>query len=82
MVYIKKISLGLKVIYQIAVNTDMLQIYRVPFQDFLLYVIDLPKLSQVTDKIMFADDTNLFCKHKNISNLLSNVNETMMNSLK
>ena len=41
----------------------------------LLYVNDLPKSSQALDIIMFADNTNIFYKHKNISNLFSNIND-------
>ena len=44
---------------------------------FLVYVNNLPKSSKALDIIMFADDTNLFHKHKNISKLLSNVNDEL-----
>ena len=50
---------------------------------FLLYVTDLPTSFQVLDILMFADDTNLFYKHKNMSILFFKVNyELIMNSCK
>ena len=44
---------------------------------FLLYVNDLPNCSDLLDPIMFADDTNLFFKHKNIQTLFSTVNREL-----
>ena len=45
---------------------------------FLLYVNDLPQSSDLLDPIMFADDTNLFFEHENISTLFSEVNNELM----
>ena len=36
---------------------------------FLVYVSNLPSSSKILKPIIFADDTNLFCEHKNIKNL-------------
>ena len=43
---------------------------------FLLYINDFHHCSKVFDFHLFADDTNLFCKHKNLTfnNELSHVN--------
>ena len=36
---------------------------------FLIYVNDLPNVSDILNLILFADDTNIFYSHKNIHNL-------------
>ena len=41
---------------------------------FLLYVNDLKNASNLLDPIMFADDTNLFLTHKDISYLFETAN--------
>ena len=41
---------------------------------FLLYVNDLHN-SSALDPVMFADDTNLFCEHKDLKTLFSLVNQ-------
>ena len=41
---------------------------------FLLYVNDLKNASYLLDPIMFADDTNLFLTHKNVSYLFETAN--------
>jgi len=41
---------------------------------FLLYINDLPKVSTYFKFIMFADDTNIFAKGKDIDNLVNNIN--------
>ena len=46
---------------------------------FLLYFNDLPSSSKILNPIMFADDTNLFYKHKNIVKLFATVNKELMN---
>ena len=46
---------------------------------FLIYVNDLFKSSNILNPIMFADDTNLFYSHKNISNLFKTVNNELKN---
>ena len=48
----------------------------------LIYINDLPSASNLLNSIMFADDTNLFIEHKDISVLFSTVNrELQMNGL-
>ena len=44
---------------------------------FLLYINDLPNLSNILDPIMFADDTNLFYSHHNIKQLFTAVNKEL-----
>ena len=46
---------------------------------FLIYVNDLPSASNLLKAIMFADDTKLFFKHKDISVLFSSVNRELQN---
>ena len=41
---------------------------------FLLYVHELENASNLLDPIMFADDTNLFLTHKDISSLVETAN--------
>ena len=42
---------------------------------FLLYINDLPNVSNILDPIMFADDTNLFYSHHNIKVLFTTGNK-------
>ena len=44
---------------------------------FLIYVNDFPSASNLLNTIMFADDTNLFFEHKDISVLFSTVNREL-----
>ena len=44
---------------------------------FLIFVNDLHKVTKYLDPIMFADDTNLFCSHKNIKTLFQIVNSEL-----
>ena len=44
---------------------------------FLIYTNDLHEASNISDSIMFADDTNLFYSHQNINNLFSTVNSQL-----
>ena len=44
---------------------------------FLLYINDLPNVSNILDPIMFADDTNLFYSHHNINELFTTVNKEL-----
>ena len=46
---------------------------------FLMYVNDLPGAFNFLNTIMFADDTNLFFEHKDISLLFSKVNRELKN---
>ena len=41
---------------------------------FLLYINDLPNVSQLTETLLFADDTSIFCSHPNVDHLLSIMN--------
>ena len=44
---------------------------------FLLYINDLPNVSNILDPIIFADDTNLFYSHHNIKELFTTVNKEL-----
>ena len=46
---------------------------------FLIYVNDLPSPFNLLNTIMFADDTNLFLEHKDISVLFSTMNRELQN---
>ena len=41
---------------------------------FLFYINDLPNVSQLTDTLLFADDTSIFYSHPNVDRLLSIMN--------
>ena len=44
---------------------------------FLIYVNDLSNASNILDPIMFADDTNLFFSHRNISTFFLTLNNEL-----
>ena len=44
---------------------------------FLLYINDLYNVSKVVDFIPFADDTNIFCSHKDVNLLSETLNSEM-----
>jgi len=46
---------------------------------FLLYINDFSKCSKLLDFHLFADDSNLFYKHKNLLTLQSNINMELNN---
>ena len=46
---------------------------------FLLYINDFHHCSKVFDFHLFADDTNLFCKHKNLTSLQASMNNELSN---
>ena len=49
--------------------------FRTPILgQFLLYINDLCKASNIITLIMFADDTNLFYSNKNIKTLFKEMN--------
>ena len=41
---------------------------------FLIYINDLPSVSNLLMPILFADDTNLFCTGKNLKDVVSQIN--------
>ena len=45
---------------------------------FLTYANDLNRACDISDPIMFADDTNLFYSHKDIKNLFHAVNTELV----
>ena len=45
---------------------------------FLIYVNDFSQASTILEPIMFADDTNLFCSDKSITNLFQKVNTELV----
>ena len=44
---------------------------------FLIYINDLPSVSNLFMPILFADDTNLFCTGRNIDSLVNEINDEM-----
>ena len=46
---------------------------------FLLYINDFHHCSNFFDFHLFADDTNLFCKHKNLTSLQASINSELSN---
>ena len=44
---------------------------------FLLYINDLPSVSNLFMPILFADDTNLFCNEPNLDELIEKINEEL-----
>ena len=46
---------------------------------FLLYINDMPTVSNILFPILFADDTNVFMSEKNVDDLISSVHKEMVN---
>mgnify|MGYP003433291688 FL=1 len=44
---------------------------------FIIYINDITNVSKLFDLIMFADDTNLFIKDKNLGSLVANANNEL-----
>ena len=44
---------------------------------FIIYINDLPNVSSLTQSLLFADDTSIFCSHKDASHLFSIVNNEL-----
>ena len=43
---------------------------------FIIYINDLPNVSSLTQSLLFADDTNIFCYHRNTDHLVFIANIT------
>ena len=52
---------------------------RAQFLDllFIIYINDLPNISSLTQYLLFADDTSIFCSHKDANHLVSIVNNEL-----
>ena len=44
---------------------------------FIIYINDLPNVSSLTQSLLFADDTSIFCSHKDANHLISIVNNEL-----
>ena len=44
---------------------------------FIIYFNDLPNVSSLTQSLLFADDTSIFCSHKDANHLVSIVNNEL-----
>ena len=44
---------------------------------FIIYIDDLPNVSSLTQSLLFADDTSIFCSHKDANHLVSIVNNEL-----
>ena len=44
---------------------------------FIIYINDLPNVSNLTQSLLFADDTSIFCSHKDANHLVSIVNNEL-----
>ena len=44
---------------------------------FIIYINDLPNVSSLTQFLLFADDTSIFCSHKDANHLVSIVNNDL-----
>ena len=44
---------------------------------FIIYINDLPNVSSLTQSLLFADDTSIFCSHKDANHLSSIVNNEL-----
>ena len=44
---------------------------------FIVYINDLPNVSSLTQSLLFADDTSIFCSHKDANHLVSIVNNEL-----
>ena len=44
---------------------------------FILFINDITSISKLSELIMFTDDTNLYLKHANISELFVNANNEL-----
>ena len=44
---------------------------------FIVYINDLPNVSSLTQSLLFADDTNIFCSHRNTDHIVSIANNNL-----
>ena len=44
---------------------------------FIIYINDLPIVSNLTQSLLFSDDTSMFCSHKDANHLVSIVNNEL-----
>ena len=44
---------------------------------FIIYINDLPNVSSLTQSLLFADDTIIFCSHKDANHLVSILNNEL-----
>ena len=44
---------------------------------FIIYINDLPNVSSLTQSLLFADDTSIFCSHKDANHLVSILNNEL-----
>ena len=44
---------------------------------FIIYINDLPNVSSLTQSLLFADDTSIFCSHKDANHLVPIVNNEL-----
>ena len=44
---------------------------------FIIYINDLPNVPNLTQSLLFADDTSVFCSHKDANHLVSIVNNEL-----
>ena len=42
---------------------------------FIIYINDLPNVYSLTQSLLFADDTSIFCSHRDANHLVSINNE-------
>ena len=46
---------------------------------FLIYINDLPNATNLTETVLFADDTSIFYSHSNITHLIATLNNELNN---
>ena len=44
---------------------------------FIIYINDIPNVSSLPQSLLFADDTNIFCSHRNTNRLVSIANDEL-----
>ena len=51
--------------------------YPTGLNSWIVYINDLPNVSSLTQSLLFADDTSIFCSHKDANHLVSIVNNEL-----